>query len=119
MSSLHDLQNWSAASLNLNLDFYEVTFYPKVTAIVIIFLARVALSCLFFIFFYLSQSKQLAGINNVCIVRSLKCHTNKRYYWDYLNLPIESTKSFLLRILVYELGYFTQAMYIHLLMILT
>lgn len=32
---------------------------------------------------------------------------------------IVSTKSFLLHILVYELGYFTQTLYIHLLMILT
>lgn len=66
MSSLHDLQNWSAASLNLNLDFYEVTFYPKVTAIVIIFLARVALSCLFFIIF-LSVTEQAVGGDKQCM----------------------------------------------------
>lgn len=65
MSSLNNFQNWSAASLNLNLDFYEVTFYPKVTAIVIIFLARVALSCLFFVF--LSVTEQAVGGDKQCM----------------------------------------------------
>lgn len=59
MSSLNDFQNWSAASLNLNLDFYEVTFYPKVTAIVII------LSCLFFVF--LSVTEQAVGGDKQCM----------------------------------------------------
>lgn len=65
MSSLNDLQNRSAALLNSNLDFYEVTFYPKVTAIVIIFLARVALSCLFFVF--LSVTEQAVGRDKQCM----------------------------------------------------